>query len=552
MKPNRALLTALTAALLAAAAPAAAVAGTGWGPVLQLPGAINATGTDVAVDAAGDQAIALTTYDQQQVLLTTRAAGTSWPAAQAPITTHQTGRAAIGPDGVARTAYVEDGRLYLRSVAPGAVMPSAAEYVAGDPCCDSAVAGSLDYVPQVATGADGATVVTWMANNGSHIEVHWAVRAAGASTFGPIGSTDAGAWILGQAQMASDARGDTVIAWPENVGPYGGDPAFVVRAISRPAGGTFGAPVTVSSPNHHLEPPSVAVGPDGSAALAWRADSDPEGDGVIRGSSRAGAGGAWTSEQDVSNAALDDALPHVAVGGAGGREMAVGYVEDDSRQLPMAALGTAGGTFGAPGQVAMLSARAIDVALGPDGTGILSFYDGSSVWTSIRPRGAAAFAFVDPALATADGQAAQGNASVAFDAQGDALGAWAGQDGAERWRTWDGDPGAAPPSDPAPSVAAAPVSPATPLRTAAAASAATPAARRCAVPNIINLTRTRAAARLRSAHCTLGRVTTPKRYRHRTGLVIRAQSRRSGTRIASGTKVHVTLGVKPKPKHRRR
>jgi hypothetical protein len=43
-------------------------------------------------------------------------------------------------------------------------------------------------------------------------------------------------------------------------------------------------------------------------------------------------------------------------------------------------------------------------------------------------------------------------------------------------------------------------------------------------------------------------VTTPKKLKHKKGLVIRGQSRRAGTSTSSGAKVNVTLGTKPKTK----
>jgi hypothetical protein len=559
--PKLAFLTAAAAVVaFATAVPiAAAGTGTGWGPVQQLGGTTNDDITSIAVDPAEDQAIGIATYGDDHVLLTARRAGSPWPATQAPITAQaQSTQPSIGPDGTAHVAYVEDGQVFLKSVAPGATTASAPEYVAGESCCDSAIADETTW-PQIATGADGATVLAWMANESTYSAVHWAVRAAGASRFGPVRSTPEGARIWGQEHLAADARGDVVIGWVESDGGNTGDP-FSVREVSRPAGGTFGAPVTVSGPNHHIEPPAVAVGPDGSAALAWRADTGNGSDGVIRAATRAGAGGAWTAEQDVSAETGAAALPRVAVGGAGGRETAVAYTDSTSQTtsaVVVAALGTAGAPFPAPAPVATIDGTVEDLALGPDGTGILAFSDGSGaadVLTSIRPRGAAAFAYVDPATATADVQPAQGNAEVAFDAAGDALMAWAGRDGFERWRVWDGLPGAAATAAASPAPVTAPAaSPAPPAATPVAARPvlATATARKTyRIPSLANLTTARAKAKLRAAHLALGRVTTPRRYRKAHGLVIRSQSRRAGTRASRGAKVNVTLGVKPARKGR--
>ncbi|MCW2993933.1 MAG: Ig-like domain repeat protein, partial [Conexibacter sp.] len=71
---------------------------------------------------------------------------------------------------------------------------------------------------------------------------------------------------------------------------------------------------------------------------------------------------------------------------------------------------------------------------------------------------------------------------------------------------------------------------------------------RCRVPSLRNHSVAYAKRLLTVWRCRLGRVTTPKRYKHVRGLVIRAQSRPAGQKPIVGAHVNVTLGVKPKPK----
>jgi hypothetical protein len=68
----------------------------------------------------------------------------------------------------------------------------------------------------------------------------------------------------------------------------------------------------------------------------------------------------------------------------------------------------------------------------------------------------------------------------------------------------------------------------------------------CRVPSLRNHSVAYAKRLLRVWRCRLGRVTTPKRYKHVKGLVIRAQSRPAGQKPTAGAHVNVTLGVKPK------
>lgn len=70
----------------------------------------------------------------------------------------------------------------------------------------------------------------------------------------------------------------------------------------------------------------------------------------------------------------------------------------------------------------------------------------------------------------------------------------------------------------------------------------------CKVPALTDHTTRGAKKMLVAAHCRLGRVTTPKKYKKLRRLVIRAQSRRARSKATAGARVDVTLGVKPKPR----
>jgi subtilisin family serine protease len=78
----------------------------------------------------------------------------------------------------------------------------------------------------------------------------------------------------------------------------------------------------------------------------------------------------------------------------------------------------------------------------------------------------------------------------------------------------------------------------------------------CVVPRLAGLSLTRAKAKLRRAHCALGRVTKPRARRGRRlpSLVVKSTNPGAGARRAEGTKVKLTLAPKPRPRrhHRRR
>jgi len=71
------------------------------------------------------------------------------------------------------------------------------------------------------------------------------------------------------------------------------------------------------------------------------------------------------------------------------------------------------------------------------------------------------------------------------------------------------------------------------------------AAKPCTVPQLRNLTLAAATKKLTSAGCALGRVTKPKRAGGKK-LVVRSQSKPTGTALAAGAKINLALKVKKK------
>ena len=66
------------------------------------------------------------------------------------------------------------------------------------------------------------------------------------------------------ARLALDPRGDAVVVWQQFVGTV-----WEVQASSRPAGGTWTTPATLSNPAESSQSPDVALGADGRAVAVW-------------------------------------------------------------------------------------------------------------------------------------------------------------------------------------------------------------------------------------------------------------------------------------------
>ena len=110
---------------------------------------------------------------------------------------------------------------------------------------------------------------------------------AASPTWLPAGSV-APAVASGEAGAVDlDAAGNAVAVWTQATG---GEPQVV--ASSRPAGGSWGAPVPLSLPGAAAVHPQVVLGGDGRATAVWFRATGPGTYGLQ--SSTRSPGGAWT------------------------------------------------------------------------------------------------------------------------------------------------------------------------------------------------------------------------------------------------------------------
>lgn len=130
------------------------------------------------------------------------------------------------------------------------------------PAVDLSTPGVTAQQPQVATGADGTTVVVWgRASGGNGIEA--VTRPPGAATFGApvdVSGVVPAAW---SPQVAVGPDGTTTVTW------FGTDGTNdLIWVATRPAGATaFGSPVSLSATGQNADAPQIAVGPDGTTTI---------------------------------------------------------------------------------------------------------------------------------------------------------------------------------------------------------------------------------------------------------------------------------------------
>ena len=84
-------------------------------------------------------------------------------------------------------------------------------------------------------------------------------------------------------QVALDASGNAVAVWAQQATSQS---TYIVRAATRPAGGSWSRPSSLSDGTRIAGAPQVAVTPDGDAVVVWQHNSS--GLSVIQSSSRSG------------------------------------------------------------------------------------------------------------------------------------------------------------------------------------------------------------------------------------------------------------------------
>ena len=182
------------------------------------------------------------------------------------------------------------------------------------------------------------------------------------------------------------------------IGPDGGALAVwgiqdgsnrVIQAATRPPGGAFGTPFDLSGPAEEAVNPNVAIGSDGTAAVAWLRVDGPE--LVGRVATRA-PGGSFGTPEDLSVAGDDIYNPRVGAGPDG----SITAVWSLGPGLIQASTRPPGGSFGEPVD---LSATGADVgaqiAIGPDGAATVVWQRAGIIQASARPPGGSFGAPVD-------------------------------------------------------------------------------------------------------------------------------------------------------------
>ena len=168
--------------------------------------------------------------------------------------------------------------------------------------------------------------------------------------------------------VAMNDRGDTIVAWTRGEGSNG-----VVQASYRPAGGSFGAPVNLSTGGESATAPRVAIDDAGDSTVVW--DRYNGANEVVEEATRLAATGSFSKVAVLSNEAEPALQPFVAMNAEG--DTTVTWTESNGTdQIVQVAVRPAGGTFGKAVSISTETANAAFPQVALDGRG-----DPGVVWT---------------------------------------------------------------------------------------------------------------------------------------------------------------------------
>ena len=284
------------------------------------------------------------------------------------------------------------------------------------PSAALSVIGRDAFDAQVAADTAGNATAVWTIDNGTHVVIQASTRPAGGSWSAPVDLSDASESSQ-VPDVGVDAAGNATAVWSRFDGAH-----LVIQAAGRPAGGGWSAPVDLSVNTQNAGSVQVVVDPAGTATAVWARNN---GANAIIQSSRRPPGGSWTSAVDLSAAGQSAGFAHVAVD-AGGRATAVWLRSNGTHTIVQAATRPTDGSWGAPENlsVAGQSAGAPDVAVTGTGNVTAAWYrsDGTFniIQSATRPLGGTWTNPVD----ISSTEAGSGDVQVAVDQADNVTAAW--------------------------------------------------------------------------------------------------------------------------------
>lgn len=193
--------------------------------------------------------------------------------------------------------------------------------------------------------SDGNATVVWSAFNGQNNVVQTAYRPAGGIFTSPD-QVSASGEDAGLADIGIDLAGNAIATWARNEGT-----ARIVQAAVRPPGGSFAPLGNVSPAGATAERPVIGVAPSGTSTIAWRQVGLSE--TFIQAATRQ-PGGSFGAPVSLSSG-KDSPLFHEIAVGDEGDAVVVWSGRNGEDEIARASVRPSGGAFGSPVAISQAS-----------------------------------------------------------------------------------------------------------------------------------------------------------------------------------------------------
>jgi hypothetical protein len=238
----------------------------------------------------------------------------------------------------------------------------------------------------------------------------------------PVSLSEAG--VTGESpQIALDAHGDVTAVWG-----HGGDGNYAAQTATRPAGGTWQAPVTLSEAGVDAGGAQVAVDPEGGAVAVWDTFSLPPATTTrtIQAAGRSVSTGAWSAPVTFATTGeVED--PQIAVDSHGNAVAVWKTLPDNPGPgFIQASFRPANGTWSSPVLISPGNvASRPHVVMGPEGNAVVTWFGYDSVQSAVRIASSGAWQQpVEVAAIGLEAGGSPGGPALAVDGLGDVVTAW--------------------------------------------------------------------------------------------------------------------------------
>jgi hypothetical protein len=255
----------------------------------------DAYGLRIAVDPLGNEtAIWGRRVGRSRVVQSaTRPPGGTW---SAPVTLSAAGAGsalvAAGPEGNVTAVWLLEREEGWRSVVQSATRPPGGIWSAPVTLSPPRKAARS---PQIALDPQGGATVVWEEEFSGATQS--ATRLPGGIWSAPVTLSATGV-RTGWPQVAVDSQGNATAVWAGAV--FSGDriQSDRIQTATRPAGGSWSAPVSISKPGRrHVQDPQIAVSPQGEATAIWQRSN---GDYLVVQGATSPAGASWSRPVDIT------------------------------------------------------------------------------------------------------------------------------------------------------------------------------------------------------------------------------------------------------------